>query len=277
MTLLDQDSNSIAFVDVSKTFPTARGAVTALERLSFSIRRGEYACILGQSGCGKSTTANLILGLERPTSGFITVAGADPAREFARLRGRLGSVFQSDRLLPWRTAIANVRLPLEILKIPESSLTRRAAQWLKRLGLDGFEDSYPQQLSGGMRQRVALARALVPEPEILVLDEAFAHLDEVTSERLRIDFHRLSKETGKTVVHITHSIEEALMLGDRIFVLGKPGKLLAVIDDVVGKDRAELRSDILSHLQGAARHARKERSSIDRPGGRAAIGEEWAT
>jgi NitT/TauT family transport system ATP-binding protein len=277
MTEPDSKPDAIVFEDVSKTFSGGQGATLALDNLSFSIHAGEYACILGRSGCGKSTAANLVLGLDRPTSGRIRVFGENPARDFARLRGRLGSVFQSDRLLPWRTAVENVRLPLEILKISESSLRVDATDWLTRLGLQGFEESLPHQLSGGMRQRVALARALVAEPDIVVADEAFAHLDEVTGERLRRDFHQLSKETGKTVIHITHSIDEALSLGDRIFVLGKPGHLLAAIDDVQLKDRAALRSHILTHLQGPARQTAKATAIAALTSDPAALSQEWAT
>jgi NitT/TauT family transport system ATP-binding protein len=272
----DQKPDAIVFEDVSKTFSSAQGATIALEKLSFSIRPGEYACILGRSGCGKSTAANLVLGLDSPTSGRIRVFGENPARDFARLRGRLGSVFQSDRLLPWRTAIENVRLPLEILRISESSLPMSAADWLMRLGLEGSEESFPHQLSGGMRQRVALARALVADPDIVVADEAFAHLDEVTGERLRRDFHQLSKDTGKTVIHITHSIDEALSLGDRVFVLGKPGHLLAAIDEVPLKDPVALRPFILTHLQGAVRQTPKA-AAIAAPPSDQALSREWAT
>jgi len=277
VTMPDLRPDAIIFEDVSKIFSSGQGATIALEKLSFSIRAGEYACILGRSGCGKSTAANLLLGLDRPTSGRVRVFGENPARDFARLRGRLGSVFQSDRLLPWRTAVENVQLPLEILKISEYSLSTSAAEWLTRLGLQGFEESFPHQLSGGMRQRVALARALVAEPDIVVADEAFAHLDEVTGERLRRDFHRLTKETGKTVIHITHSIDEALSLGDRIFVLGKPGHLLAEIDEVPLKDRTALRSYILTHLQGTVRQAPKTAAVANGSSDQATLSQEWAT
>jgi NitT/TauT family transport system ATP-binding protein len=258
------EPNVIEFRAVQKRFSNGRDVVTAIQDLSLTIRAREYTCILGRSGCGKSTAANLLLGLDRPTGGEIRVLGVNPAREFSRLRGRIGSIFQNDRLLPWRTALDNVRLPLEVLKLRESGVRLSAQGWLTRLGLDGFKDAYPHELSGGMRQRVALARALVADPDIVVADEVFAHLDEVTGERLRRDFHQLAKERGTTVLHITHSIDEALNLGDRILVLGKPGKLLADITDVSSRDRAAVRALILGHLQDAGT-AKKHSDELSAP------------
>jgi NitT/TauT family transport system ATP-binding protein len=278
MTIEGRTSFAVVFEGVHKQFWRDRKAITAIDDLSFALRRGEYTCILGRSGCGKSTAANLLLGLDRPTSGQIRVFGVDPVTEFARLRGRIGTVFQSDRLLPWRTAIDNVRLPLEILRLDESDLAVSATQWLTQLGLQGFEPAYPHQLSGGMRQRVALARALVANPEIVVADEAFAHLDEVTGERLRRDFHRLVKESGKTVVHITHSIDEALGLGDRILVVGKPGHLVTDLKDIAGHDRAVLRALILGYLQEPERLLRQaDQVEPAAPDERVIASNQWAT
>jgi NitT/TauT family transport system ATP-binding protein len=260
---------AIVFDGVRKSFSNAGRTVLAIDELSFSLGRGEYVCILGRSGCGKSTMASLLLGLDRPTAGRISVLGVDPVSDFAKLRGRLASVFQSDRLLPWRTAVENVRLPMEILGREKEGVRVSPAEWLSRLGLQGFENSYPHQLSGGMRQRVALARALVADPDVVVADEAFAHLDEVTGERLRRDFHRLTKTGGKTVVHITHSIDEAIGLGDRILVVGKPGHVLANLTDFANRDRDELRAHILTHLQAppdsAARFLERRSTRMDEP------------
>jgi NitT/TauT family transport system ATP-binding protein len=268
---------AIVFEEVGKDFRHADRCVTAIDNLSFTIGKGEYACLLGRSGCGKSTAANLLVGLEAPTAGRITVLGLDPVKDFARLRGRLANVFQADRLLPWRTAIDNVRLPLEILRLEERSLPTGPAEWLERLGLNDFEDAYPHQLSGGMRSRVALARALVAEPDIIIADEAFAHLDEVSGERLRREFHRLAKAHGKTVVHITHSIDEAISLGDRILVLGKPGHLLADLKDIAAQDRATLRAHILAHLQAQPRSLQlPEPESAALPDPAVLAGHEWA-
>ncbi len=150
--------------------------------------------------------------------------GHDPYRDFAQLKGRLGCIFQGDRLLPWRSALDNVRLPLEILKVREATLRLTAAQWLEKVGLKDFVNALPHELSGGMRQRVAIARALVSDPEIVLADEAFGHLDEVTGNHIKNDFKRLARSTGKTVLHITHSIEEAIGLADRIVVFWRAGQ-----------------------------------------------------
>jgi NitT/TauT family transport system ATP-binding protein len=269
---------AILFEGVQKTFWEADRPITALEHLSFAIAPGEYTCILGRSGCGKSTTANLLLGLERPTAGRIAVFGRDPVTEFAHLRGRLGSIFQSDRLLPWRTSLENIRLPLEILHLEESQFSASPQGWLERLGLEGFESAYPHQLSGGMRSRVALARALVAEPDILIADEAFAHLDEVSAERLRHEFHQLAKAESKTVLHITHSIDEALSLADRILVLGKPGHVIADIQHIPARDRSELRIQLLAQLAAPPRISPKPDAARDMlPNPALTEAQEWAT
>jgi len=205
-------------------------AVVAIDRLDFDIRRGDMVAIVGQTGCGKSTFLNVLIGLERPSDGHITVGGRTPYDDFEHFRGVLAAVFQQDRLLPWRTALDNVRLPLELLGRDEREQTDRARTWLQRLGLAGFERAYPHELSGGMRQRVALARAFVIEPALLLADEAFGHLDEVTAAALRKTFLDLARTEGNTAVLVTHQLEEAIEMGGRILVFGKPGKLLADID-----------------------------------------------
>lgn len=243
---------AISFQDVQKVYRTDRRAVTAIEALSFEVSEGEYVCMLGRSGCGKSTTVNLVLGLSRATAGRIRVRGVDPVDDFGKLRGKVACVFQTDRLLPWRSIIDNVRLPQEILNISDADMPIRASDWLRRLDLPGVEKSLPHELSGGMRQRVAIARALASNPEILLADEAFGHLDEVTGQGLRRDFRQLAVEHGKTVLHITHSIEEAIAVSDRIIVLARPGKVLAEIGEVrsVGaQSREELRLHILALLR----------------------------
>lgn len=218
----------ISFRRVTKTF-SGRRPLTAVSDLSFDIDRGEYVSIVGRTGSGKSTALNMLLGIEKPSRGSISVLGHDPFRQFNALRGQIGCVFQSDRLLPWRTAIGNVRVPIEIIGRRECKVEKSPQQLLERLGLGGFENSYPHELSGGMRQRVGLARALASDPAILLADEAFGHLDEVTSGRLRTEFRQVAKQTGKTVLHVTHSIDEAITLSDRILVFGRPGHVVADI------------------------------------------------
>ncbi len=226
------DAADIEVSGLRKLFQqTATGdQVVAIERLDFRIRSGEMVAIVGQTGCGKSTFLNLVIGLDRPSQGRITIGGRAPYDDFDHFRGVLATVFQQDRLLPWRSAMDNVRLPLELLRLDRHEQTKRAAVWLERLGLKGFEGAYPHELSGGMRQRVALARAFVVEPMLLLADEAFGHLDEVTSAALRKTFVDLARTQGNTAIVVTHQLEEAIELGGRILVFGRPGHVLADID-----------------------------------------------
>ena len=213
----------ISFRAVSKRFDGAEQF--AVKDLSFDIVAGELVAVVGKTGCGKSTMFNLLAGLIEPTSGEVRVEGRDPYREFDALRGRIAVVFQSDRLLPWRTAIDNVAYGLELLKRPEEERRRIARDWLARLGLSAHEGAYPHALSGGMRQRVSIARAFAVDPDILLADEPFSALDELTAETLRGEFGKLVRDTGKTGLFITHSINEALALGDRILVFRPPAQI----------------------------------------------------
>lgn len=232
----------IRFEQVGKVFERNGARTVAVDGLSFQVERGEYLCIIGRTGCGKSTTLNLLLGLQRATSGRVGVLGHDPHRDFAALKGRIGCVFQGDRLLPWRSVVDNVRLPLEILGIDEGRLPVSPLDWLRRVGLGDFANAFPNELSGGMRQRAAIARALVSDPEIVLADEAFGHLDEVTGHQLKTDFKALARDGGKTVVHITHSIDEAIALADRIIVMGRHGRIFSSFgtrDGVAGGQGAD--------------------------------------
>jgi len=202
-------------------------SVVAIERLDLEVAQGEVVAIVGQTGCGKSTFLNILIGLERPTAGELRIDGRLPYEDFFAFRGRIAAVFQQDRLLPWRTALENVALGLEILGIPLVRRRALAEEWLERVGLGPFRDAFPNELSGGMRQRVALARAFAVDPDLLVADEAFGHLDEVTAHQIRREFLRLVREQGKTAVFVTHQIEEALHVGERVVVFGKPATVLA--------------------------------------------------
>jgi NitT/TauT family transport system ATP-binding protein len=208
---------------------TSGQEVVAIDRLDLTIAPREVVAIVGQTGCGKSTFFDLMIGLEAPTGGHISVGGKSPYADFDHFRGKIATVFQQDRLLPWRSALDNARLPLELMGLPENEQLERALTWLKRLGLGNFINAYPHELSGGMRQRVAIARAFVVQPEILLADEAFGHLDEVTAAELRETFLALARERGSTAILITHQLEEAISVGDRILVFGKSAKLLADI------------------------------------------------
>lgn len=218
----------VKFKNVDKRFEgEASEQRYATKGLSFEIRQGELVAVVGKTGCGKSTMFNLLIGLIQPSAGSVEVLGRDPFRDFNDLAGRLSVVFQNDRLLPWRTALENVAYGLELRKMDKAQRLAIGMEWLKRLGLDGHAGKYPHSLSGGMRQRVSIARAFATGPEILLCDEPFSALDELTAARLRMEFRRLVKETQKTGVFVTHSIREAMEIGDRILVFRAPGHVAA--------------------------------------------------
>jgi NitT/TauT family transport system ATP-binding protein len=230
---------------------TSGQAVVAIDRLDLSIAPREVVAIVGQTGCGKSTFFDMMIGLEAPTEGTLRIGDKSPHNDFDFFRGRIATVFQQDRLLPWRSALDNARLPLELIGVAEDEQRKRAMAWLERLGLGNFVNAYPHELSGGMRQRVAIARAFAVQPDILLADEAFGHLDEVTAAELRETFLALARECGSTAILITHQLEEAISVGDRIVVFGKSAKLLADIH-VAGWSKSKyglLREAIQSTLQ----------------------------
>ncbi|MFZ0095162.1 MAG: ATP-binding cassette domain-containing protein [Pseudolabrys sp.] len=230
---------------------TTGQSVVAIDHLDLAIAPREVVAIVGQTGCGKSTFFDLMIGLEAPSGGLIHIGDKSPHADFDFFRGRIATVFQQDRLLPWRSALDNARLPLELIGLPEKEQRERALTWLNRLGLGQFTNAYPHELSGGMRQRVAIARAFAVEPDILLADEAFGHLDEVTAAVLRDTFLQLARECGSTAILITHQLEEAIGVGDRIVVFGKSAKLLADIH-VAGWPKSKyrlLREAIQSTLQ----------------------------
>jgi NitT/TauT family transport system ATP-binding protein len=234
---------------VSKVFgkPGVEGSYRAVDDLNLDVRPGQMLALLGKTGCGKSTIFNMIAGLTEPTSGKVRVSGRDPFSEFDSFRGKMAIVFQNDRLLPWRTAIQNVELGLEMLDAPATERRETAQLWLTKLGLGGHEHDYPHALSGGMRQRVSIARAFATNANILLCDEPFSALDESTAGRLRAEFVKLVKENGKTAVFITHSISEALEIGDRIVVLKRPARIAYDVSfdvDTNAGERDQIRSRI---------------------------------
>lgn len=229
---------------VSQRFDAGAVHTVALHDISLAISVGEFVSLIGPSGCGKSTLLRIIGDLITPTEGVVHVNGKPP-RE-ARLARDYGIVFQSPVLYDWRTVRRNVELPLEVMSFPRHEWTARADRMLRLVGLEQFQAHYPWQLSGGMQQRVSIARALAFSPPILLMDEPFGALDELTRLVLQGELLRLFEETGKTILFVTHSIDEALTLGDRVVVMSPaPGRILSTIAVPFPRPRRviELRKD----------------------------------
>jgi NitT/TauT family transport system ATP-binding protein len=230
---------SVRCRNISVRFFTERRSVTALKDLSVDVGAGEFMTLLGPSGCGKSTLLRVVADLIAPSSGSVDVLGASPS--VARLRRDIGFVFQDAALLPWRSALQNVELPLEVARSKtQSSKKARATprELLELVGLKGVENAYPHELSGGMRQRVSIARALVSDPRILLMDEPFGALDEITRDRLNEELRRVWKELGMTILFVTHSIYEAAYLGQRVLMMAaNPGRVQEIVKVNLPEDR----------------------------------------
>ena len=218
----------IVVSNLEKTYRAkGRALVRALGGISLDIADGEFITIVGQSGCGKTTFLKILADLLPRSAGNVTLRGKPvdrPSRD-------IGIVFQDPVLLPWRTVFDNVMLPVQVLGLDRTTSRARAARLIDLVGLDGFADKYPHELSGGMRQRVALARALVHDPSLLLMDEPFGALDAMTREFMNLELLRIWREAGKTVVFITHSIPEAVFLADRVVVMSaRPGRIVEVVE-----------------------------------------------
>lgn len=244
--------------DLSAIFPDGNGASSpkgglhALGSVTFSVCPQEFVCVLGPSGSGKSTLLRILAGLLPPTSGTVTFEGPQ--------QPRIGFVFQQANLMPWRTVRENITLPLELEGLPAESARQKAQELIELVGLEGFETSLPRDLSGGMAQRVALARALAHDPDILLLDEPFGSLDALTRERMWTELSRIWQARQKTVIMVTHSINEALFLADRVLVLtARPGKIK--LDLPVDLPRP--REDEMRYTAHFGRLARKLKEAIE--------------
>ncbi len=222
--VIEQSSDIVVRVDgVYKTFSSDRGTVDAVHDAHLSLKEGEFVSLLGPSGCGKTTLLRMVGDLETPTRGRIEVNGRDP--QSARRQRRIGAVFQKPSLLEWRNVQDNVRLPGEVFGDPV--VIARSQEMIDKVGLGGFESAFPRELSGGMQSRVAIARALTHRPNVLLMDEPFGALDEITRERLQIELLHVWRETQAAVLFVTHSIPEALLLSDRVVVMSaRPGRIV---------------------------------------------------
>jgi NitT/TauT family transport system ATP-binding protein len=221
-------SAAVSVRDVSKVFPSKAGDVTALDGIELTVAEGEFVSLIGPSGCGKSTLLRLIADLDSATSGTVEVFGKPAHR--ARRDQDYGIAFQQAGLLPWRTVAANIALPLELHGVAAAERRTRVTELAELVGLADFAERHPDQLSGGMQQRVAIARALAERPRLLLMDEPFGALDEMTRERMQAELSRIAAETGAAVVFVTHSIPEAVFLSDRVVVMSpRPGRITDVI------------------------------------------------
>ena len=223
-------NTEIMLKDIGMVYRTNDGRdVTALTGVTLDIEKGEFVSLVGPSGCGKTTLLRIIADLLTPSSADIKISGESP--HDARLKRKYGIVFQSAVLYEWRTVKKNIMLPLEIMHVPLKEQSERAEKMLELVGLTEFANHYPHQLSGGMQQRVGIARALAIQPEILLMDEPFSALDEFTREKLHIDLLKIWRKTNKTIVFVTHNIQESVFLSDKVCVLSPhPGRLSAVVD-----------------------------------------------
>lgn len=221
---------------ISVTFPSPQGELGALGDVSFEVHEGEFVCFVGPSGCGKSTLLRVLSGLLAPTTGRAHLRGAP----LDGPSGDVGIVFQKTNLMPWRTVLKNITLPLEVQGIDGSEARQRATDLVRLVGLEGFEHSHPDELSGGMAQRVAIARALIHDPAILLLDEPFAALDALTRERMNMELLRIWDARRKTVLMVTHNIQEAILLSDRVMVLTeRPGQIITDLPVTLSRPRSQ--------------------------------------
>ena len=228
----------IAFRGVGKSFHADGKTVEAVRGVELDIRRGAFIALVGPSGCGKSTLLNMTAGLFQPTTGSVAYDGAP----VSGVNLRTGYMTQSDHLLPWRTVAANIGVPLEIQGRPRAEIESKVGALIELVGLSGFERSYPSQLSGGMRKRTALARLLAYDPETLLLDEPFAALDAQLRLNMQVELLRLSRRLSKTVLFVTHDLDEAAALCDRCVVFSaRPGTIRAVVDSPLPRERDLLR------------------------------------
>jgi len=225
--------------DVTKTFPLERSKIAVLDHVSFSVDKDEFVCLVGPSGCGKSTMLRIIAGLEKADSGEILFHGQPQTTP----NPKITMIFQLFGLLPWKTALDNVEVPLEVIGMKKESREEIAKSYLRMVGLEGFENTYPHDLSGGMKQRVGIARALALQPEVLLMDEPFSSLDELTAKTLReqvLDIWRDPSLPTNMFVMVSHNVEEAVYMADRVIVMSpRPGRIIGEVRVSLPRPRTE--------------------------------------
>ncbi|MGF6507957.1 ABC transporter ATP-binding protein [Paraburkholderia sp. 32] len=231
----DRRPPALNFRRVTRYFEGPDGSeVVALQDVNLAVRVGEFVAIVGPSGCGKSTLLSMAAGLDAPTAGEVSVDGTP----LTGPRRHVANVFQNDHLLPWRTIIDNVLLPIELKGRIENKHREKAAELLRQVGLERFQNSYPHQLSGGMRQRASITRALIQDPNLLLMDEPFGALDALTREQMISDLQALWLKRGNSVLFITHGIEEAIFLADRVIVMSpRPGRIVQTLEITLPRPR----------------------------------------
>ena len=238
--------------NLSVVFPDSNGGLRALDDISFEVCPREFICFLGPSGSGKTTLLRAVANLLQPTTGLVHF--------IHRQQPKIGMVFQQASLMPWRTVLDNIKLPLELEGLGESKARKKALEMIELVGLQGFEDAWPRDLSGGMTQRVGIARALIHDPDLLLLDEPFASLDALTRERMWTELSRIWQAKQKTVIMVTHSINESLFLADRVLVLTqRPGKIKLDVE----VDLPRPRKDDIRYTPHFGKLARKLREAIE--------------
>ena len=243
---------TLSVQNLSVVFPDSNGGLQALENISFDVSPQEFICFLGPSGSGKTTLLRVLANLLQPTSGTVNFLQSQ--------HPKIGMVFQQPSLMPWRSVLDNIKLPLELEGMEESTARNKAQEMIELVGLDGFEDSWPRDLSGGMAQRVGIARALIHDPDLLLLDEPFASLDALTRERMWTELSRIWQAKQKTVIMVTHSINESLFLADRVLVLTqRPGKIKMDME----VDLPRPRKDDIRYTPHFGKLARKLREAIE--------------
>lgn len=262
--VIDTDEQEwIDVKNVSKLYSTRTGEkVLALSDVSLTVNKGEFVSLVGPSGCGKTTLLKIIAGLINHTDGQVNISG----KPVKASQGNTGMVFQAPTMLPWRTILENVMLPVEVKRLDKVSYRRRAMELLDLVGLTGFESKYPSELSGGMQQRAGICRALIHDPDVLLMDEPFGALDAMTREYMNVELLKIWKESGKTIVFVTHSIPEAVFLSDRIVVMSpRPGKIEEVIEDNLPRPRElnMMNSEQAGHYTGHIRQYFNAEGAID--------------